>query len=387
MNHAEKIARIRLIRTQNIGPVTTTILLRRYKTAIAVIKQLPDIAKRSRTKITIASADEAEKELEAVTKAGGVMLVRGEEGYPERIAAFDDAPVCFSCFGHTHLLQQKAISVVGARNASANALALTEKLAKNTGEAGFVIVSGLARGIDAAAHTGGMNTGTIGIMAGGVDQMYPRENRKLYDRICAEGLVLSEMPWGMQPFAQHFPIRNRIIASLCAGLLVTEASNRSGSLITAREATERGREVMAVPGTPLDPRAAGCNALISQGAALIQTADDIIQLMRQSEVKTPDTPPALDFGGLDEEEAMAGDADGDAAGADDAKGDIEASKAELRDLLSYQATDIAELTKRSSVSARIMGMALLELELAGEVTRHHGNRVSLVYRDEDEVAS
>ncbi|MCG8626405.1 MAG: DNA-processing protein DprA [Proteobacteria bacterium] len=376
MKHEEKIARIRLIRTQNIGPVTTSILLKRYKSGVEVIKQLPDIAKRSRASVTIATADAVEKELEAVTKSGGVMLVKGEEGYPAQLARFDDAPVCLSCYGHTHLFQKKAISIVGARNASANALALTEKLANNLGTAGFVIISGLARGIDAAAHAGALVHGTIGIMAGGIDQMYPRENVKLYEKMRTEGLVASEMPWGMQPFAQHFPIRNRIIASLCAGLLVTEASNRSGSLITAREASERGMEVMAIPGTPLDPRAAGCNALIAQGAALIQTADDIIQLMQQNEGKIPDPQPPLEFG-------FDGEDDGDTPST---PSEIEASKAELRDLLSYQATDFAELSKRSSFSARIMGAALFEMELAGEITRHHGNRISLIYRDEDEGA-
>ena len=378
MKHEEKIAHIRLIRTQNIGPVTMTILLKRYKTAAAVIDALPDIARRSRVKLAITQPTEAEKEWERVTKAGGEILVRGEDGYPDQLAMFDDAPGCISYIGHKHLLLEKSVAIVGARNASANALALTEQLAAGVGQGGFVIISGFARGIDAAAHRGSLATGTIGIMAGGIDQIYPRENDKLYDRICAEGLVMSEMPWGMQPYAQHFPIRNRIIAALCGGLLVTEASNRSGSLITAREALERGREVMAIPGTPMDPRSEGCNQLITEGAALIRTSDDVLRIMRAqtAQAHSPKPTPPLDL------DIFAGKS---AAKPQDAApqanvSDIQAAKQELHQLLSYQPTAIDDVIKHSEFSFRIINAALFEMELAGEVSRHHGNRVSLVLR-------
>jgi DNA processing protein len=224
----EKIAIIRLIRTQNIGPVTLTMLLRRYKTSLAVLDQLPEISKRSRIKLNITSQAEAEDEMAAAEKIGAQVIVRGEDTYPKSLGMFDDAPGCLTCLGHLHLLQKPALSVVGSRNASLNALNLTKLLCGEVGKAGYVIVSGMARGIDAAAHEGSITSGSIAVLAGGVDQVYPRENARIYESLQDQGILISEMPTGLQPFAKHFPIRNRITASLGLGLLVVEAGLKSG---------------------------------------------------------------------------------------------------------------------------------------------------------------
>ena len=253
MDREERLAHLRLIRTPNIGPMTFSLLLQRYGSATAALRAVPELAKRGGRTLKPASRAVAEAELAANEAAGARLLFKGSNDYPARLAQFDDAPPVLSMRGATHLLGRPAVAVVGARNASINAQRLAQSLAEELAQEGYVIVSGLARGIDAAAHNGGLAGGTIAVVAGGIDVTYPPENADLQDSIAESGLLLAEMPPGTQPTPRHFPIRNRIISGLATGVLVVEAAERSGSLITAREAAERGGEVMAVPGSPLDP--------------------------------------------------------------------------------------------------------------------------------------
>ncbi len=267
LSRAERLAWLRLIRTENVGPITFRQLLRRFGSADAALDALPDLARRGgrARPIRICSAAAARCELEALEALDARLIALFEPDYPLALAALDDAPPLICCFGLPHLLQRNAVAVVGARNASANGRRQARQIAAELGSAGLLVVSGMARGIDAAAHEGALDSGTVAVVAGGVDVIYPEENGALYGEIKARGVVLSEMPAGTVPQARHFPRRNRLISGMALGTLVVEAAPHSGSLITARFALDQGREVLAVPGSPLDPRARGCNDLIRQG--------------------------------------------------------------------------------------------------------------------------
>ncbi|MFT5540292.1 MAG: DNA processing protein, partial [Alphaproteobacteria bacterium] len=301
MNAAERLNRLRLIRSENVGPITFRQLMHRFGNAAAALDALPDLAKRGGAKRTIrlCSPGKAERELAALTQAGGQLIALGEASYPAPLAALPDAPPILSVRGDPQFLTQRIIAMVGARNGSANGVRFAEKLARDLGAAGFIIASGLARGLDAAAHRGALKSGTIAVVAGGVDVNYPRENTALYHDIVARGAVISEQPWGMQPTARHFPHRNRIVSGLALGTVVVEATLRSGSLITARLAGEQGREVLAVPGNPLDPRSQGTNGLIRDGATLIQGADDVLEALAP-QLRAPIADPRSDPGAAQE---------------------------------------------------------------------------------------
>ena len=368
MKYAEKLARLRMIRTKTIGSMTFSTLLKQYGSGIKAVEALPDLMQRSGMKAVIATRQSVEAEMEKADALGAKIVVRGEEEFPEALMHFDDAPGCLTMVGHPHVGHQKAVSIVGSRNASINSIAFAEHLAKDLSEQGYVIVSGLARGIDAAAHRGALEKGTIGVLAGGIDKMYPRENEKIFKRMAETGLVVTEMPLGTPATARLFPIRNRIIASLSLGTVVVEASTNSGSLITARDASERGREVMAIPGNPMDDRSVGCNTLIRDGAHLVQNADDIISLIRNNDLEMPEfkiRPPSR------QTDIMHVDAS-------TAKEVVKAKKI-LDDLLSFDVTEVDELIRRCHLSASVVNIALLELELAGKVVRVFGNRVVKVY--------
>ena len=261
---------MRLIRTRNIGPMTYGLLMCCYGSAEAAIAAIPTLAQRGGSKISLASIARVKDELESIDAAGAVLLRRDSEYYPERLAQFDDAPACLTARGNLHLLTQPMIAIVGARNASINAQRHAHNIASDLGKHGYIIVSGMARGIDAATHHGALDTGTIGVIAGGIDIVHPPENADLFEAVASHGLLLAEMLPATKPTPKHFPIRNRVSASLAVGAVVAEAAQRSGSLITAREAATRGSDVMAVPGSPLDPRSDGCNRLIRNGATLVQ---------------------------------------------------------------------------------------------------------------------
>src|SRR5579862_2356378 len=270
----ERLDWLRLCRTETIGPVTFYALLRRFGSAKAALDAVPRLGRRD---LTVYSRGAAEKEVTALARLGARLVCWGEPGYPERLANIEDAPPMLTLLGRGELLTAPIVAIVGARNASANGRRLAHDLAAGLGEAGVVVASGMARGIDAAAHGGALATGSIAVVAGGVDVVYPPENRGLYQALAKDGAVVAELPLGTEPQARHFPRRNRIISGMSLGIVVVEAAAKSGSLITARFALEQGREVFAVPGSPLDPRSRGANDLLRNGATLTETAADIIE--------------------------------------------------------------------------------------------------------------
>ncbi len=318
---------------------------------------MPDLARRGGGKApAICSRDAAEREIMRVDKLGARYLVMGQGLYPRLLAELEDAPPLLIAKGDLKLLDRPAVAMVGARNASAAACRFARGLAHDLGGEGLVIVSGLARGIDSAAHDGALESGTIGVIAGGIDVFYPPENESRQRAMFERGLVLAEMPPGTEPRARHFPYRNRIIAGMTSGTVVVEAAPRSGSLITARLAAEAGREVMAVPGSPLDPRAQGCNQLIRDGATLVQSAADVIaELAPSSRVAAPSAP----FEPLPAEEP------------DESLLDV------VEELLGPSPAPVDEVIRLSGASPGAVQMALLELDLAGRLDRHAGGKVSL----------
>jgi len=363
LSQQEAFARIRLLRSPNIGPVSYRQLLARFGTAEAALDALPDLASRGRGAYRPANADGVEREVAGVRKAGARYLFHDQGDYPALLAELDSAPPILTCRGRLELASAPCVAIVGARNASAAAVKLAREFAAGLAEAGFTVVSGLARGIDGAAHEGAMPQ-TIGVIASGVDIAYPPQHAALQERIAQEGLLIAEQPPGTEPRGRHFPSRNRIIAGLAAGTMVVEAAPQSGSLITARLAGEAGREVMAIPGSPLDSRALGCNQLIREGAVLVQTPEDVIELL-QSFTGAPRSRFRLaeDLTNFDYAEF----ADAEPGECTDA----------VAGLLSTAPVSVDELMQQSGVSVAAVHLALLELELAGELTRHAGGKVSL----------
>ena len=276
----DQFDRLRLIRSPNIGPVSYRQLITRFGSAKSALEALPDLVRRGGGKsAVVAEAALIEKEMASVARAGARYLFVDDSDYPELLSHVDNAPPVMTVRGDLSLLRRPSVAMVGARNASAGACRFARQLAYELGQGGFSVVSGLARGIDTAAHAGSIDSGTIAVIAGGIDVVYPPENRDLQDAIAERGLLIAEQPPGTEPRARHFPYRNRIIAGLAMGTVVVEAAPKSGSLITARLAAEVGREVMAVPGSPLDPRSHGCNQLIREGATLVQNAAEIAELI------------------------------------------------------------------------------------------------------------
>ncbi|WP_339861199.1 DNA-processing protein DprA [Paremcibacter congregatus] len=366
LSDAEKLARLRLIRTENVGPVTFRHLIARYGSAAEALDALPGLARKGGRKKPLIAArqDTIQQEIDHLHQIDGHLIIYGDTLYSRPLMAIEDAPPVLMGRGHPHLLDQKAFAIVGARNCSAIGTKLAGSLARKMGAAGYVISSGMARGIDAAAHLGALDSGTIAVLAGGVDVIYPRENTALYEDIANRGLVLSEMPLGTQPQARHFPPRNRIISGLAAGVLVIEATQRSGTLITARLALEQGREVFAVPGSPLDPRAKGPNSLLRQGANLVEDVEDILDVLRMNADRKI-SEPTLDI--FTEETPLA------ASISDRA---IDEARPIIRDKLSVTPTAIDELIRLCDFPPAVVQTVLLELELAGEIDRYPGNRVA-----------
>lgn len=366
LDETERIAWLRLIRSENVGPITFRQLLSRFETAERALAALPDLAAKAgrRKSLRVYPRADAEKELARLAGFGGRLLACCEPDYPPALAALDDSPPVLQCLGSISLGPRPAVAIVGARNASANGRRIAETLARDLANAGLLVASGLARGIDSAAHQGAGANSTTAVLAGGVDVIYPPENESLYGEIREAGLILAEMPFGTRPQARHFPRRNRIISGMSLATLVVEAAPRSGSLITARYALEQGREVMAVPGSPLDPRARGCNALIRQGACLVESAEDVMEVI--SPLLSPRLPGALR------------PASGPTAAPETRESDIEIARGGLLELLGATPVMVDELIRRCQVSPAVVTMALLELELAGRLERLPGNRVALL---------
>lgn len=363
---AEQLARLRLIRTHRVGPVAFRQLMSRHGDAARAVDAL------ARQGQTVFSTEAAQAEMAQAARAGAQHVFLGEAAYPPLLAETADAPPVLVAAGNLALAQDKVVGIVGARNASAAGLRLAEELAAALGQAGWVVVSGMARGVDGAAHAGALATGTIACVAGGVDIFYPPEHERLQRRVAEQGLILSEMPCGAQPMAQHFPRRNRLIAGVARGLLVIEAAMGSGSLITARLAGEAGREVMAVPGHPRDPRARGCNGLIKEGAVLVEDAGDVLAALepftledrlaprrpRRAPVVREDSPADM----FATEEAATPSPQGDGG---------------LIGLLSTAPVSVDELIRRSGRPAAQVHALLVDLELEGRLVRHAGGRVAL----------
>jgi DNA processing protein len=354
---------LRLIRSDNVGPRTFRALVNHYGGARAALAALPDLARRGGASgpPRICPQADAEREL-AVARAIGVTFVAtGEPDYPRRLQMIDDAPPLLAVRGNTAALSLPMVAMVGARNASAAGMRVAERLARELGEAGFVIVSGLARGIDAAAHRASLGSGTVAVLAGGHDRIYPAEHADLLQSLLATGAAVSEMPMGWEPRARDFPRRNRLISGLAMGVVVVEAARRSGSLITSRMALEQGREVFAVPGSPLDPRAEGTNGLLKQGATLVTEANDVISVLQPILGQSLDLP-------AEEPEAEPPSSGEPGTG----------ERARITGLLGPTPVSIDDLVRLSGSSPAIVRTVLLELELAGRLERHGGGLVSLL---------
>ena len=359
MSEQERFDRLRLIRSPRIGPVSYRQLLARFGTAGAALRAIPDLAARGGGKASVADAGAVEREIAASRALGARYLLMGDADYPALLDQFEGAPPALIVRGDAALAAGQCIAMVGARNASAAAIRFARTLAQDLGQRGAVVVSGLARGIDTAAHQGSVGSGTIGVIACGLDVVFPPENRDLQAQIADAGLLVTEHPPGVQPLARHFPARNRIIAGLAVGTVVVEAAPKSGSLITARLAGEAGREVMAVPGSPLDPRAQGCNQLIREGATLIQNADDVLEAVGSIDIRMV-RQGSFDFAG-------------EPVSSDVAAGERSAVIA----LLGHAPVPVDELIRLSGLSPAVVQTVLLELELAERLDRLAGGRVRL----------
>ena len=354
-----RVARLRLIRTPTIGPVTYRQLIARFGDADRAIEALPALAARGGGRPPrIADTAPVEREIAQVEKLGARYLFIDDPDYPPLLAEIDNAPAALTLKGDARLFGRTSVAMVGARNASAAACRFARGLAVDLGREDVVIVSGLARGLDTAAHQGSLATGTVAVIASGIDIAFPPENRALQEEIAERGLLIAEQRPGADPVARNFPHRNRVIAGLAAGTVVVEAAPRSGSLITARLAAEAGRDVMAVPGSPLDPRAQGCNLLIREGATLVQSAADILETIRPIDPRMV-RAPASPFVG-----APAGEPS-------------EADRRTVVGLLGPVPVAIDELIRQSGLPPATVALILLELELAGRIERHAGGRLSL----------
>ena len=365
LSDAEKFDWLRLIRSERVGPVTFFRLLAHFGSAAAALDGLPRLAQRGgkTNDIRICPADTAEREIAAAQRIGARLIARGEPEYPPLLAHIEDPPPLLYVLGHANLLGKAAVAVVGARNASTAGRRIARDLAAGLGEGGLLVVSGMARGIDAAAHEGSLPAGTAAVLGGGIDVPYPRENEALYHRIHERGVIVSEVEPGTAPRAMHFPRRNRIISGIARGIVVVEASPRSGSLITARLAGEQGREVFAVPGSPLDPRARGANRLIREGATLTESAADILAVLSERKLpsRLPETPVSLCETPPSPPESG-----------------TESARAAIIESLGPVPVTVDELLRNCQFSPAVASAVLLELELAGRLERHPGNQISLV---------
>ena len=368
LSDRQRLSWLRLYRSDNVGPATFRDLINHCGSAETALEMLPHMASRAGRKraIRIASIESAERELQAIEKFGAKLIGLGEPRYPNLLRQSEIAPPLITVLGNLEVLTRPTISIVGARNASMVGIKMARQLAQKLGIADRVVVSGLARGIDKAAHEASIETGTVAVLAGGIDQPYPPENIDLYQEISKSGTscIITEMAFGNEPRSRDFPRRNRIIAAMSMGLIVVEAAQRSGSLITARLAAEYGRTVFAVPGSPLDPRSHGTNNLIREGATLITSAEDVLEGLQTMD----DTPiPAQPA-----QKGLFEDADEMTLPPDDN------SRAHIVSLLSPSPTDLDEIIALTALKPAQVALVILELDLAGRIERHSGNRVSLI---------
>jgi DNA processing protein len=362
LSDSQRLDWLRLIRSENVGPRTFRSLVNHCGGAGAALAALPEFARRggAARPLRICSHEEAEREVAAAARIGARFVALGEADYPPHLQVVDDAPPLLAIRGNAAVLRGPLVAMVGSRNASAAGAKMAERLARDLGAAGFGVVSGLARGIDGAAHRASLATGTVAVLAGGQDKVYPPEHAPLVDALIESGCAISEMPFGWEPRARDFPRRNRLISGVSLGVVVIEAAKKSGSLITARMALEQNREVFAVPGSPLDPRAEGSNGLLKQGAVLVTEADDVIAVLRPIIGRPPDQPIAEPASG---------------AGPDEPAAD---ARAKIIALLGPTPVAVDDLIRLSGCSASAVLTTLLELELAGRLDRQRGGLAALV---------
>lgn len=379
LSKSEVLACLRLIRTENVGPVAFRDLINTYGGAANALEALPDIARRagSRRRLRVFTIDAAEAELDAAERAGAEPVFTIEPGYPAALAAIDAPPPMIYIKGQTNILLKPAVAIVGSRQCSAAGAKVAALFAHGLGAAGFAVASGLARGIDGAAHQAALATGTIAVLAGGIDVLYPPEHEALYQSIAERGCLVSERPPGFRPRGQDFPRRNRIISGVSLGVVIVEAAARSGTLVTARYAGEQGRDVFAVPGHPLDPRAEGTNKLIKSGATLVTSADDVIEALEPlSGLKEGALPlrwqpvagPVAELAtgnGVDH----GGDGDADPTRAARSIGSGEADLVAVLQSLGPAPIDANAIQSATGLSARAVQIALMELDIAGHIAR------------------
>jgi DNA processing protein len=362
LSDAERVGWLRLARTDKIGPVTFASLIGRYGSAAKALEALPDLARAGgRNTIRLYPTSAAEDEIAHAARCNAAFVAPGEEGYPPYLRHIHGAPPMLCIAGRRDIAQMDIVAIVGARNASANGMKLARMIARRLADNGIAVASGLARGIDTAAHEASLEAATVAAIAGGIDHVYPPENAGLQRDIAERGLLITEMPPGTAPKAEHFPRRNRIISGASRAVIVVEAAMRSGSLITARLAGEQGRDVFAVPGSPLDPRSEGTNRLIKDGAAILTSVDDVLEALRMT--------PAPDLSGAAFLEPSI------PAPADDVSAD---DRAHLVSFLSPSETLLDDLIRESHLAPETVMAILLELEVAGRVRRTAGGRVTLL---------
>lgn len=357
---------IRLIRSENVGSITFFTLIKRFGSPSRALEAIPDMAARGGRKkpIVLYSRTEAELELNKVEAFGARMISYLDSEYPESLLHISDPPPIIAALGHPHLWQKPCIAMVGARNASGNGCHFAKKLAKELGEAGYVIVSGLARGIDTFAHQGALASGTVAAIASGIDHIYPPENATLYHQMREMGAIISENPFGAIPHSRAFPARNRIISGLSLGTIVVEAAQKSGSLITAKFALDQNREVFAVPGSPLDPRSKGCNELLKQGATLVECTDDVLKELRKPSIGAF-RQQQLDLFSVQEL-------------TEPTESELTEARVIVEEKLGFTPIAIDELLSQTHIPANNLLTILLEKELAGVLQRLPGGKVSLI---------
>lgn len=375
MTEQQQLDWIRLALSENVGAITFNKLISIFGSASEALKQIPDFAKQGglRRNISIASEKMVEAQITSAKKTGTKILFRCDDTYPFLLKQITDSPPLLYVMGHTHMLSEECISIVGTRAATLNGKNFTTHLAKELSEQGYVIVSGMAKGIDRAAHTGALQNnndkgGTIAILGTPIDVVYPAENQDIYDEIKERGCLVSEFPFGTQLVPQNFPRRNRIISGLSLGVVVIEANLKSGSLITAKEALSQGREIFAVPGSPLDPRAAGPNALIQDGATLVTKTHDITDVLKN--IKTfhlSDTVTTTNYQ-LDHIPEQK---------------EIDQARSLVLENLGPEMIEIDELIRATGLEARLINIVLTQLELAGRIEHFTGNRVALIYGEKE----
>ena len=356
----EQLACLRLIRSENVGPVTFRELINHYGGATQALEVLPDLARKggSRRNIRICPKDEAERELEAAARYGATPIFTIEPGYPKYLASIDSPPPMLYLKGRSELLNQPSVAIVGSRLSSAAGVKLARLFAHDIGQAGYVVVSGLARGIDGAAHAASLASGTVAVLAGGIDMIYPPEHDRLYAQIATEGCLVSERPPGLTAREKDFPRRNRIISGMSLGVLVIEAAARSGTLTTARYAAEQGREVFALPGHPLDPRAEGTNALLKGGATLVTEPSDVLAALRPMSGLAEGGHSSL---------AFAIDPPVPTPGPPPEVGDHDRNL--ILAALGPSPVDIDAIARATGLPLRAVQIGVMELELAGRLTR------------------